>query len=107
MNMNLKKTATVCYLHFFTCNSSTDAKPAKEPGINIQYLDQLKAMIFFLCKWNMVKHNRNSGDRTRWGSFDELRQEPMRMLGYKEAVNNPKYKSNTDQGRRSTCTSLF
>jgi predicted metalloendopeptidase len=45
--------------------------------VHIQYLDKsVKPSddFFRYVKWNMVKYNRNSGDRTRWGSFDELRQ---------------------------------
>jgi endothelin-converting enzyme/putative endopeptidase len=34
------------------------------------------------------------------GSFDELRQRQTQMLGnLKEAATNPKYKSDTDQGK--------
>jgi hypothetical protein len=47
----------------------------------------------------MVKYNRNSGDRTRWGSFDELRQRTDAWLAIlKEAANNW-HKSNTDHGK--------
>jgi predicted metalloendopeptidase len=39
-------------------------------------------------------------DRTRWGSFDELRQKTdADALAMKEAATNPKYKSDTDQGK--------
>jgi predicted metalloendopeptidase len=40
-------------------------------------------------------------DRTRWGSFDELRQrtDADALAILKEAATNPTYKSNTDQGK--------
>jgi predicted metalloendopeptidase len=41
------------------------------------------------------------GDKTRWGSFDELRQrtDSDALTILKEAANNPAYQSNTDQGK--------
>ncbi len=40
-------------------------------------------------------------DRTRWGSFDELREKTDKdmMLILKEALNNPTYTAETDQGK--------
>jgi putative endopeptidase len=47
------------------------------------------------------KNTEIPADKTRWGSFDELRQktdvDALAIL--KEAAKNPKYKSNTDQGK--------
>jgi predicted metalloendopeptidase len=56
----------------------------------------------------VMVNTTETGDRTRWGSFDELRQrtDADALAILKEAAKQPKYKSNTDQ-RRLTCTSLF
>jgi predicted metalloendopeptidase len=49
--------------------------------------------------------NTIPADRTRWGSFDELRQRTdADALCY---FTNPTYKSNTDQEKRSIYTSRF
>jgi endothelin-converting enzyme/putative endopeptidase len=77
---------------------------AKEPGINIQYLDKsVKPSDDFFQYVNGTWLNTTEipGDRTRWGSFDELRQrtDADALAILKEAANNPKYKSNTDQGK--------
>jgi predicted metalloendopeptidase len=37
----------------------------------------------------MLNTTEIPGDRTRWGSFDELRQNQMRIWLSKRAVNNP------------------
>jgi endothelin-converting enzyme/putative endopeptidase len=77
---------------------------AKEPGINIQYLDKsVKPSDDFFQYVNGTWLNTTEipGDRTRWGSFDELRQrtDADALAILKEAANNPKYKSDTDQGK--------
>ncbi|MCG9791818.1 M13 family metallopeptidase [Flavobacterium algicola] len=47
------------------------------------------------------KNTEIPSDRTRWGSFDELRQntDMDALIILKEALNNPKYNSTTDQGK--------
>jgi predicted metalloendopeptidase len=45
---------------------------------------------------------------TERGSFDELRQSTdADALAILKELNNPKYKSDTDQGRPSICINLF
>jgi len=48
-----------------------------------------------------VKQTDIPADRTRWGSFDELREKTDKdmMLILKEALNNPTYTAETDQGK--------
>ena len=48
-----------------------------------------------------LKNTEIPADKTRWGSFDELRQNTDKdaLAILKEAATNPKYKSNTDQGK--------
>lgn len=76
----------------------------KEPGINVNYMDKtIKPANDFFRYVNGTWLNTTEipSDRTRWGSFDELRQrtdnDALAIL--KEAVNNPKYKADTDQGK--------
>jgi predicted metalloendopeptidase len=48
-----------------------------------------------------LKNTEIPADKTRWGSFDELRQNTDKdaLAILKESATNPKYKSNTDQGK--------
>ena len=48
-----------------------------------------------------LKNTEIPADKTRWGSFDELRQNTDKdaLAILKVASKNPKYKSNTDQGK--------
>jgi predicted metalloendopeptidase len=50
---------------------------------------------------NGLNNTAIPADRTRWGSFDELRQrtDADALAILKEAATNPTYKSNTDQGK--------
>ena len=76
----------------------------KEPGINVNYMDKgVKPSnnFFRYVNGTWLDNTEIPSDRTRWGSFDELRQrtdvDALAIL--KEAVNDPKYKSDTDQGK--------
>ncbi|HEX9981453.1 MAG TPA: M13 family metallopeptidase [Flavobacterium sp.] len=76
----------------------------KEPGINISYMDKkVGANHDFFRFVNGAWYDKTEipADRTRWGSFDELRQNTDRdaLAILKEAVSNPKYTSSTDQGK--------
>jgi endothelin-converting enzyme/putative endopeptidase len=54
---------------------------------------------FPICKRTWLD-NEIPSDRTRWGSFDELRQKRRRCSGNIErGSNKSKYKSDTDQGK--------
>jgi len=76
----------------------------KEPGIDVSNMD-LKtnpAQDFYrFANGNWLDKTAIPADRTRWGSADELRQKTDRdvLAILKEAAKNPKYKSNTDQGK--------
>lgn len=74
------------------------------PGINIQYMDKkVKPTddFFRYVNGTWLDNTQIPNDRTRWGSFDELRQKTDEdaLLILKEASKNPIYKSNTDQGK--------
>lgn len=76
----------------------------KEPGINLSYMDKNARPnndFFRFVNGSWSDKTDIPADRTRWGSFDELRQNTDRdvLAILKEATGNPKYKSNTDQGK--------
>ncbi len=79
------------------------AQSAK-PGINMSDMDQSVKpnndfYRFVNGKW--LENTPIPADRTRWGTFDELRQASDRdmLIILKDAAFNPKYKSDTDQGK--------
>jgi putative endopeptidase len=76
----------------------------KTPGINLDLMDKSvkpSENFFQFVNGTWLKNTEIPADKTRWGSFDELRQktdvDALAIL--KEAAKNPKYKSNTDQGK--------
>ena len=84
---------------------SAQEKPAsKEPGINVSFMDKsVKPGDDFFRFVNGTWYDKTEipSDKTRWGSFDELRQktDTDALVILKDAATNPKYKSNTDQGK--------
>ncbi len=87
--------------------SQTNAQqvPAKtEPGINVDFMDKsVKPTndFFRFVNGTWLDKTEIPKDKTRWGSFDELRQNTDKdaLAILKEAAKNPKYTSNTDQGK--------
>ncbi|MEO0045615.1 MAG: hypothetical protein RL705_806 [Bacteroidota bacterium] len=76
----------------------------KKPGIDLSLMDKTvkpNDNFFNFVNGTWVKNTEIPADRTRWGSFDELRQKTdMDALAIlNEASQNPVYKSNTDQGK--------
>lgn len=76
----------------------------KKPGIDLSLMDQSvrpNDNFFNFVNGTWVKNTEIPADRTRWGSFDELRQktdiDALSIL--EEAAKNPAFKSNTDQGK--------
>ena len=79
-------------------------KVKAEPGINISYMDKSsKASNDFFRYVNGAWLDKTEipADRTRWGSFDELRQRTDNdaLLILKEAASNHAYSASTDQGK--------
>lgn len=75
-----------------------------QPGIHLQYMDTSvhpgdDFFRFVNGKW--FDATEIPGDRTRWGSFDELRQNTDKdaLAILKKAINNPAYTIDTDQGK--------
>ena len=76
----------------------------KTPGINVDLMDKSvkpSEDFFKFVNGTWLKNTEIPADKTRWGSFDELRQrtdiDALAIL--KDAAKNPKYKSTTDQGK--------
>ncbi|MGL2962754.1 M13 family metallopeptidase [Flavobacterium sp. RSB2_4_14] len=76
----------------------------KTPGIDTSLMDKSvspKDNFFQFVNGTWLKNTEIPADKTRWGSFDELRQRTDKdaLAILNEAANNPKYQSNTDQGK--------
>ncbi len=88
----------------FAVGQAQSNPAAKEPGINVNYMDKkVKPSndFFRYVNGTWLDNTAIPADRTRWGSFDELRQrtDADALAILKEAATNPTYKSNTDQGK--------
>lgn len=80
-----------------------NAKP-KEPGINLSNMDKKVSPgqdFFRYVNGAWLEKTEIPSDRNSWGSFNELRQKTDNdaLAILKEASKDPKYKSNTDQGK--------
>jgi len=76
----------------------------KEPGINVSYMNTKVSPgqdFFQYVNGTWLSKTEIPSDRTTWGSFNELikKTDKDAMSILKEASKNPKYKSNTDQGK--------
>jgi putative endopeptidase len=79
----------------------------KTTGINTSLMDKSvspKDNFFQFVNGTWLKNTEIPADKTRWGSFDELRQNTDRdaLAILKDAANNPKYAPNTDQGKANS-----
>jgi putative endopeptidase len=89
------------------CISQSEAQTMvkkAEPGINVSYMDKnTKPTENFFRYVNGIWLDKTEipADRTRWGSFDELREKTDKdaLAILKAASTNAIYKSNTDQGK--------
>ena len=84
--------------------ATAQEKAKAEPGINISYMDKSsKASNDFFRYVNGAWLDKTEipADRTRWGSFDELRQrtDEDALAILKEATANHAYSASTDQGK--------
>jgi putative endopeptidase len=73
-------------------------------GLNTDFMDKTikpSEDFYNFVNGNWLKTNEIPTDRSRWGNFDELRIATTAdvMATLKDAFNNPKYQSNTDQGK--------
>lgn len=77
------------------------------PGIDVSLMDTSVSPtkdFFNFVNGTWLKNTEIPADKTRWGSFDELRQntdkDALEIL--QDAARNPIYSSNTDQGKAIT-----
>ncbi|WP_264531748.1 M13 family metallopeptidase [Flavobacterium sp. N502540] len=87
----------------FTAVNAQNAT-SKEPGINVSYMNpKISASqdFFQYVNGTWLSKTEIPSDRTTWGSFNELikKTDKDAMSILKEASKNPKYKSDTDQGK--------
>jgi endothelin-converting enzyme/putative endopeptidase len=76
----------------------------KEPGVNVSYMNTKISPsedFFRYVNGTWLDKTEIPNDRTTWGSFNELikKTDKDAMAILKEASKNPKYKSDTDQGK--------
>ena len=76
----------------------------KSPGIDTALMDKSVSPnndFFKFVNGTWLKNTEIPADKTRWGSFDELRQNTDKdaLAILKDAAKNPKYLSPTDQGK--------
>ena len=89
-------------LFFTAIEAQTTA--AKEPGINVSYMNTKISPsqdFFQYVNGTWLNQTEIPSDRTTWGSFNELIKKTDKdvMSILKDASKNPKYKSDTDQGK--------
>jgi putative endopeptidase len=105
MNKQLTKPLFCVFSVMFslTAVKAQDAK-TKEPGINVSYMNTKISPsqdFFQYVNGTWLDKTEIPSDRTSWGSFNELikKTDKDAMTILKEASKNPKYKSDTDQGK--------
>ena len=103
--MNTIKKNLICALTLSSLTVGFTQEKSKETiGINLEYMDKSVKpsddfFRFVNGKW--LDKNEIPADRTRWGSFDELRKktdDDMKVI-LNEALQNPAYTNETDQGK--------
>ena len=105
MKLRLNKTLLFLIPALIGLSANAQKEAAiKTPGINVPFMDKSvkpSEDFFKFVNGTWLKNTEIPADKTRWGSFDELRQNTDKdaLAILKEATNNPKYKSNTDQGK--------
>lgn len=85
-------------------NAQTKTTKQEKPGINLSYMDKKVKPgddFFRFVNGTWLDQTEIPGDKTRWGSFDELRERTNNdaLAILKEAAANKKLKPTTDQGK--------
>ena len=98
--MNKSSVLIVCLLFGFSLLNAQQ----KNPGINLDYMDRTVKPgddFFRFVNGTWFDTTEIPGDKTRWGSFDELRQNTDKdaLAILKEAVANKKLDPNSDQAK--------
>ena len=98
--LNVKVAAAALFLGTAVCT----AQNSQKPGINLSYMDKNVSPaddFFRYVNGAWVDQTEIPADKTRWGSFDELRENTNNdaLAILKEAAANKNLKSTTDQGK--------
>ncbi|GGD21723.1 M13 family metallopeptidase [Flavobacterium orientale] len=101
--INQKMMLAIVAVGFFSAAFSQESKKSN-PGINLEFMDtKVKPGDDFFRYVNGTWFDKTEipADRTRWGSFDELREKTDKDMVsiLNEALKNPKYTDDTDQGK--------
>ena len=106
--MNLQKKqllflASVSLISYGECKAQTESQN-KKPGINLELMDKSVKPgddFFRFVNGTWVDKTEIPADKTRWGSFDELRQNTDRdaLAILKEAAANKKLDPKSDQAK--------
>ena len=104
MKLNKKALVIASLILGVTASNAQTAQKVSEPGINVSFMDKsVKPTndFFRFVNGTWLNNTEIPKDRSRWGSFDELRKktdaDAMSIL--KAASKNSKYNSSTDQGK--------
>ena len=96
----------IVFLIAMGCLPTLFAQEAKKEvhGINLEYMDRTvkpSDNFFRFVNGTWLDNTEIPADRTRWGSFDELREKTDKdmMIILNEALNNPSYTATSDQGK--------
>jgi predicted metalloendopeptidase len=103
-NMKIQTTIKLGFLAAGLLALNQGNAQQKKPGISIDLMDKTirpNDNFFQFVNGTWLKNTEIPADKTRWGSFDELRQNTDKdaLAILKDATKDPKYKSNTDQGK--------
>ncbi|WP_394853503.1 M13 family metallopeptidase [Flavobacterium capsici] len=100
----ISKSTKIAILLMAALSYNQNNAQQKGVGIDLSLMDTSvspKDDFFNFVNGTWLKNTEIPADRTRWGSFDELRKktdaDALAILA--EASKNPKYKSDTDQGK--------
>jgi len=96
--------ATILALTVLGCKDTAQNEVVQNPGINLELMDTSispKDDFFSYVNGTWIKNNEIPDDRTRWGSFDELRkntdEDVLRIL--EKEMNNTNLDVTTDAGK--------
>jgi len=107
INTNAKYAAAALILGSSIGNAQTTAAKQEKPGINLQYMDKSVTPgndFFRYVNGKWVDNTAIPGNKTRWGSFDELRERTNNdaLAILKEAAANKSLASSSDQGKAAS-----
>lgn len=102
--INAKLAASALVLAGTVCNAQTPAAKQQKPGINLSYMDKKVKPnddFFRYVNGTWVDKTEIPSDKTRWGSFDELRENTNNdaLAILKEAAANKNLSPKSDQGK--------